>query len=106
MGCENSEWHQAGGDADCRFARGVDAEATRDESSGKPAAEEASDCRSEIRNPCGGADIFEAEVANFFEIRRQPEHVEPPDGIDQKAREQDAPGLPESKQSGERGSGA
>jgi hypothetical protein len=53
---------------------------------------------SEVRDPGGDADVLQAEVTDLFEIGRQPEHVEPPDGIDQEAREQDAPCLPEGKQ--------
>jgi hypothetical protein len=42
---------------------------------------------SEVRDPGGDADVLQAEVTDLFEIGRQPEHVEPPDGINDEARD-------------------
>ena len=90
---EHSECHQTSGDASDGLSRNVDAEALRDEPAGQPAAEKTSDSRSKIRHPRRDANIFQTEMANFLKIGWQPQHIEPPDRIHQKTREQNAPGL-------------
>src|SRR5581483_11678314 len=39
------------------------------------------------------SDLFEAEAASVAQVKRQPENVEPPDGIGQRPTQHDSPDI-------------
>src|SRR5579884_3728895 len=94
----DADGHEHRADKDGGLARPVRAPAPADEKSGKPAAQRRAQGGKNVRHPGGSADLAETEMPHVGKIFRQPEKIEPPDGIAEKAGQDDAPDFAVTKQ--------
>ena len=81
------EWEHHG------HARAQRIHAARDKAPANPAAGQRPGIGGEIGHPCQHAHFGHRETALLHQIFRQPEEIEPPNGIGEESRQQQAPCL-------------